>query len=103
MVTGASMVSADSAALVLVHRQPGCKVWCINITYSGCTVGVVCFTRWEVPTKKKTLARPRCGWEDNIKIDLKVIGWSGMNWIHVAHNRDLWWGLVNMVMNLWVL
>jgi hypothetical protein len=41
---------------------------------------------------KKLLARPRCRWEDNIKMDLKVIGWSGMNWILVAHNRDLWWG-----------
>jgi len=27
---------------------------------------------------------------------------EGMDWIHVAQDRDQWWFLVNMVMNLWV-
>jgi hypothetical protein len=42
-------------------------------------------------------------WEDNIKIDVREIGWSGMNWIHLAQDRDQWRALVNTVMNLWVL
>jgi hypothetical protein len=39
---------------------------------------------------------------DNIKMDLIVIGWDGMDWIDLAHDRDQWRGLVNMnmVMNL---
>jgi hypothetical protein len=29
---------------------------------------------------KRPLRRPRCRWEDNIKMDLTDIGWRGMNW-----------------------
>jgi hypothetical protein len=32
--------------------------------------------------------RPRCSWEDNIKIGLKEIGWEGVNVIHLALSRD---------------
>jgi hypothetical protein len=38
---------------------------------------------------------------DNIKIDLREIGWDGMDWIDLAQDsRDQWRALVNMVMNL---
>jgi hypothetical protein len=37
---------------------------------------------------------------DNIKIDLKVIGWGDMDWIDLAQDRDQWRTLVNTVMNL---
>jgi len=37
----------------------------------------------------------------DIKIDLRKIGWV-VDWIHMSQNRDQWWALVNMVMNLWV-
>jgi hypothetical protein len=39
-------------------------------------------------------------WEDNIKMALKEIGWSGMECIHLAQERDQWRALVNMVINL---
>jgi hypothetical protein len=39
---------------------------------------------------------------DNIKMNLGEIGWSGMDWIDLAHDGDQWRALVNMVMNLWV-
>jgi hypothetical protein len=39
-------------------------------------------------------------WEDNIKIDLRESGWSGMDWIDLAEDRDQWRTLVNAVMNL---
>jgi hypothetical protein len=39
---------------------------------------------------------------DNIKMDLREIGWSGMDWIHLAWDRDQWRALVNTVLNLWV-
>jgi hypothetical protein len=47
---------------------------------------------------KRTLGRPRCRWED-IKMDLREIGWRGMNWIDLAQDRDQWRTLVDMVIN----
>jgi hypothetical protein len=41
-------------------------------------------------------------WEDNIRILPGEIGWEGVNWIHLAQDRDQWQALVNTVMNLWV-
>jgi len=41
-----------------------------------------------------------CGWEDNIKIDLEVVGYRGMKWIELAQNKDRWLAPVNVVMNL---
>jgi hypothetical protein len=37
---------------------------------------------------------------DNIKIDLREIGWDGMDWIYLAQDKDQWRALVNTVMNL---
>jgi hypothetical protein len=39
-------------------------------------------------------------WEDNIKMDLRELGLSGMDCIDLAQGRDQWRVLVNMVMNL---
>jgi hypothetical protein len=44
--------------------------------------------------------RPRPRWVNNIKMDLKDIGWDGMDWIDLAQDRDQWRDLVNTVMNL---
>jgi hypothetical protein len=32
--------------------------------------------------------RPRRRWEDNIKMDLREVGWGGMDWINLAQDRD---------------
>jgi hypothetical protein len=37
---------------------------------------------------------------DNIEMDLREIGWGGMEWIDLAHDRDQWRVLVNTIMNL---
>jgi hypothetical protein len=37
---------------------------------------------------------------DNIKMDLKKIGWDDMDWIDLAQDRDQWRALVSTVMNL---
>jgi hypothetical protein len=52
------------------------------------------------PEGNKPLRRPRHRWEKNVKMDLREIGWSGMDWIHLAQDRDQWRALVNTVMNL---
>jgi hypothetical protein len=49
---------------------------------------------------KRPLGRPRRMWVDNIYMDLREIGWDGMDWIHLARDRDQWRALVNTVMNL---
>jgi hypothetical protein len=51
-------------------RRGACKVW----------VGR--------PEGKIPLGRPRRRWEDNIKMDLQEVGWGGMDWIDLAHDRD---------------
>jgi hypothetical protein len=38
--------------------------------------------------------------EDNIKMDLREIGWCGKYWIRLAQNSDQWRALVNTVMDL---
>jgi hypothetical protein len=38
---------------------------------------------------------------DNIAVDLREIGWGGVDWIDLAQDRDQWRALVNLAMNLW--
>jgi hypothetical protein len=52
------------------------------------------------PQGKIPSARPRHRWEDNIKMDLREVGCSDMDWIHLAQDRDQWRTLVNTVTNL---
>jgi hypothetical protein len=54
------------------------------------------------PEEKRPMGRPRCRWEDNIKMDLQGVGCGGMDWIELAQDRDRSRALVNAVMNLWV-
>jgi len=37
--------------------------------------------------------------EDNIKLPVKDIGYGGVEWIRLAHDRYKWWAVVNTVMN----
>jgi hypothetical protein len=55
------------------------------------------------PEGRRPLGRPRRRWEDEIRMDLEEIGWGGVEWIHLAQDRDRWRGVVNAVMNLRVL
>jgi transcription termination factor 2 len=52
------------------------------------------------PEVKKPLGRPRRRWVDNIKIDLRAIGWDDMGCNDLAEDRDHWRALVNTVMNV---
>jgi hypothetical protein len=52
------------------------------------------------PGGKTPLGRPRCRWVDNINIDLREIGWDGLDWIGQADDTDQRRALVNTVMKL---
>jgi hypothetical protein len=52
------------------------------------------------PEGRRPLGRPRRRWEDNIKLDLREIGFGDADWIQWAQDRDRWQALVNTVMNL---
>jgi hypothetical protein len=49
--------------------------------------------------RKKPLGRPRRRWEDDIRSDLREIGWGGVDWMHLAQDRDKWRAVVDTVMN----
>jgi hypothetical protein len=40
--------------------------------------------------RKKTTWKTKCRWEGRIKMDLREIGWGGVEWIHLAQDRDRW-------------
>jgi hypothetical protein len=46
------------------------------------------------------LRRLKLMWENNIKTDLREVGWGDMVWINLAQNRDQWRALVNMIMGI---
>jgi len=52
------------------------------------------------PEGNRPLGRPSFRWEDNIKMDLQEVGCEGMDWIDLAHDRDMWRAPVNPVINL---
>jgi hypothetical protein len=53
------------------------------------------------PEGRRPLGRPRLGWEDNIKMDLRKVGWGGgVDWIDLTQDRDRWRALEYTVMNL---
>jgi hypothetical protein len=52
------------------------------------------------PEGGRPLGKPRHRWEDNIKMDLREVGWGGTDWTNLAQDRDRWRALVNAVMNI---
>ena len=55
------------------------------------------------PEGRRPLGRPRCRWEDNIKMNLEEVGRGCGDWMELAQDRKRWRALVSTVMNLWVL
>jgi hypothetical protein len=55
------------------------------------------------PEGKIPLDTLRCRLVDNIKMDLREIGWGSADWIDLTQDKDQWRALVNTVMNLRVL
>ena len=55
------------------------------------------------PEGKRPLGRPRHRWVDGIGMDLQEVGCGYVDWIGLAQDRDGWWTLVSVVMNLRVI
>ncbi|KAJ4434031.1 hypothetical protein ANN_16350 [Periplaneta americana] len=52
------------------------------------------------PEGKRPLGRPRRRWEDNIKMDLREVGYDDREWMNLAQDRDQWRAYVRAAMNL---
>jgi hypothetical protein len=52
------------------------------------------------PEVRRPLGSPRRRWEDNIKMDLREIGFGDVDFIRLAQDRDRWRAVVNTMMNL---
>jgi hypothetical protein len=52
------------------------------------------------PEEKRPLGRPRRRWKNNIRMNLRKVGWVGLAWIYLVPDRDQWRALMNTVMNL---
>jgi hypothetical protein len=51
------------------------------------------------PEETRQLGRPRCRWEDNIKMDLEEVGGFGGDWMKRTQDRDSSRALLSTVMN----
>jgi hypothetical protein len=52
------------------------------------------------PEGKRPLGRPRCRWEDGVRMEIKRNWLGGVDWIRLAQDRDRWRAVVSAVMNL---
>jgi hypothetical protein len=39
------------------------------------------------PEVRRPIGRPIPRWEDSIRMDLREIGWGGIDWVHLAQGR----------------
>jgi hypothetical protein len=52
------------------------------------------------PEGRKPLERPRRRWKDNIRMNLREMGYKCVDWMELAQDRDRWRALVSAVMKL---
>jgi hypothetical protein len=61
-----------------------------------------CIYGFEGKARRMTpLGRPGRKWKNNVKTDLRKIGWGGMDRIHLAQDTDQWRTFMNPVMQFW--
>jgi hypothetical protein len=57
---------------------------------------IKCFV---IKSEEKTpLGRPKCRWEDNIKLILRELGRGAVHWVMWSRTRKLWWNVFNTLM-----
>jgi hypothetical protein len=52
---------------------------------------------------KSPFGRPRPRWDDNIRMDLREIGWEVVELMHLSEDRDQLRTVVNTVMSIWII
>ena len=52
------------------------------------------------PEGRRPLERPKRKWKEDIKMDLRLVGYRGMDWIGLTEDRNRWLACFNAVMNL---
>jgi hypothetical protein len=52
------------------------------------------------PEGRRPTRRRGSRWVDNVKVDLREVGWRLVDWMGLAQDRDRWRAVVNAVMNL---
>jgi hypothetical protein len=73
--------------------------WAGHVARMGEERGIYRVLVWRLEGKRP-LGRPKCRWEDNIKMDLREVGIDGAKWIRLAQDRLRWRAFVNTVMKL---
>jgi hypothetical protein len=73
--------------------------WAVNVVRKGSKRNAYKILAGK-PEGKRPLGRPRRRWVDNIKMELREIGWVGRDLIDLPQNRDQCRALVNTVTNL---
>ena len=91
------LYSSPSIVRVIKSRR---MRWAGHVARMGEERGVYRVLVGKPGEKKKPLGRHRRRWEDNIRMDLQVVGCGYMDWIGLAQDRDRWRTLVSAVMNL---
>jgi hypothetical protein len=52
------------------------------------------------PEEDIAAGRPMRRWDDNIRMNLREIGWEGVDWMKLIEDKNQWRDFVNTVMNL---
>jgi hypothetical protein len=55
------------------------------------------------PEGRRPLGKPRRRWENNIKMDLRKIGFEDVDWIHWTQDSDRWRALVNTLIHKYII
>jgi hypothetical protein len=62
------------------------RVWGMHILHwlAKATNAILKYVILIAPEGKRPLGRPRCRWEDDIKMDLQVVGGDCVDWLELA-------------------
>jgi hypothetical protein len=90
------LYSSPSVVMVIKARRIG---WVGHVVRMGEVRGAYNILVGR-PEGRRPFGRPRRRWKDNIKMNLREIGFGDVDWIHLAQDRDMRRALVNTVMNL---
>jgi hypothetical protein len=72
--------------------------WKVHVARMGETINA--YSSLVGKPEGRSPGRPRRRWKDNIRMDLRDMGREGVDWLHLAYDKDQWRAVVNMVMKL---